>query len=715
VHDLLSDLNPQQREAVVHERGPLLVLAGAGSGKTRVLAYRVAYLIRARAVAPHRILAVTFTNKAAGEMRERIAHLIGEHLTEGIWIGTFHRICGRILRRWGERCGIPSRFVVFDEDDQRSCVREALRRLGIDERRLAPGAVLSAISAAKNEGLDHLTYAEQATTYFEQVISAVWQTYQKILAEHEALDFDDMLLDTLRLFETCPDVLAHYQEQFMHILVDEYQDTNPVQFRLLRHLASRHRNLCVVGDADQSIYAWRGADIRNILEFERDFPDARVIKLEQNYRSTKTILRAAEHLIQKNTHRYPKRLWTHNPAGELITVYAAWDEQEEAHFVVDRIRALREQGIPLRACAVLYRINAMSRQFEEAFLRAGIPYQIVGALRFYERREIKDLLSYLRLLVNPRDVLSLRRIINVPRRGIGEGTVAKVEAAAERLGIPPLDALSHPDVQATLSPQVRRAVEGFVSVIETLRRALEDRPLSELIALAIEETGYRAALEAEGTEEAVARLDNLRELVTVAQEFERLSGERSLVAFLEHVALLSDVDTYDEAADRVTLMTLHAAKGLEFSVVFLCGLEEGIFPHSRALDDPGQLEEERRLAYVGITRAREHLVLTYAQQRTLFGRSVYNVPSRFLSELPPETLREVRSARTAIGEWPEGPRSDVPDLRVGEVVRHRHFGIGQVIELEGEGREAVATVHFPGIGTKRLALGYAPLERITTT
>ncbi|MDR5708693.1 MAG: UvrD-helicase domain-containing protein [Armatimonadota bacterium] len=711
--DLLADLNPPQREAVLHEGGPLLILAGAGSGKTRVLAYRVAHLIRERGVPPDRILAVTFTNKAAGEMRDRIARLVGGRIAERVWIGTFHRICGRLLRRWGERIGLSPRFVIYDEEDQRTAIREALRRLNLDERRISPGAVLGLISAAKNEGTDLPDYERRATTYFEQVVAAVWREYQRILAEHDALDFDDMLVETLRLFATCPDVLAECQERFVHILVDEYQDTNPVQFRLLSALAARHRNLCAVGDVDQAIYGWRGADIRNILEFERDFPDARVILMEQNYRSTKIILEAAEHLIRHNPHRYPKRLWTDNPSGEPLIVYAAWDEHDEARFVVEEVRALQAQGYPLRACAILYRINAQSRQFEEALLRAGIPYQVVGALRFYERREVKDLLAYLRLLVNSRDVLSLRRIANVPRRGIGEGTLARIEAAADRLGIPPLQAMRHPEVLTALSPQLRRAMEGFVAVLEDLQEAMVRCTVSELIALAIERTGYRAALEAEGTEEAGARLENLRELVTVAQEFERASGEASVEAFLEHVALMTDVDTYDEIQDRVTLLTLHAAKGLEFPVVFLCGLEEGLFPHSRSLEDPRELEEERRLAYVGITRAKERVYLTYVQQRTLFGRTTASVPSRFLLELPRTCLRELRSSRSEGGDWPPLVNREVPEFRVGEWVRHRHFGLGQVVEIEGEGSRAVVTVRFPGIGTKRLALGYAPLQKAT--
>ncbi len=710
---LLRGLNPQQREAVLHRGGPALVLAGAGSGKTRVLAHRVAYLVRGLGVPPDRILAVTFTNKAAEEMRHRVAGLLGERVARLVWMGTFHRTCARILRAHGDRVGVPPRFVVYDEDDQRQVMREALRALGVDERRYPPGAVLAVVSAAKNDGVSLAAYELQATSPFERTVAACWREYQRRLQERSALDFDDLLVEALRLLEEVPEICGLYQERFQHVLVDEYQDTNPVQFRLLARLCERHRNLFVVGDVDQAIYGWRGADIRNILEFERDFPDARILPLEQNYRSTQTILRAAEHLIQQNPRRYPKRLWTENAPGSPVTVYEAGDEHDEARFVADRLRRLQEEGFRLGECAVLYRINAMSRQFEEAFLRAGIPYQVVGAVRFYERKEVKDLLSYLRVLQNPDDELSLLRALNVPRRGVGEATVEKLRAFAAQRGLRLWEVLEAVEEVPGVTAAARRSVRAFVDLVRDLQGRAQVVRAAELVEQVLEQSGLRASLEEEGTEEAQARLENVRELVTVAQEYEASTGDGSLQGFLEHLSLVTDADTYDDRADRVALMTLHAAKGLEFRAVFLCGLEEGIFPHVRSLDDPRQLEEERRLAYVGITRAKERLFLSYANLRTLFGRTVANVPSRFLEELPEDVLER---AQPAPKPWevgvPPAERRPVPQLCAGDVVRHRHFGTGRVLEVEGEGERAVATVHFHGVGTKRLALGYAPLERV---
>jgi DNA helicase-2/ATP-dependent DNA helicase PcrA len=709
----LRDLNPQQREAVLHRGGPALVLAGAGSGKTRVLAYRVAYLVRALGVPPDRILAVTFTNKAAEEMRQRVAGLLGERVARAVWMGTFHRTCARILRAHGERVGVPRRFTVYDEDDQRQLMREVLRDLGVDERRYPPAGVRAAVSAAKNDGVSLSAYEAQATSPFERTVAACWREYQRRLAERSALDFDDLLVETLRLLEDVPDVRELYQDRFQHVLVDEYQDTNPVQFRLLARLCERHRNLFVVGDVDQAIYGWRGADIRNILEFERDFPDARVLPLEQNYRSTQTILRAAEHLIQQNPRRYPKRLWTENAAGPPLRVYAASDEHDEARFVAEQLRRLQDEGFRLRDCAVLYRINAMSRQFEEAFLRAGIPYQVVGAVRFYERREVKDLLSYLRVLTNPDDELSLLRALGTPRRGIGEATVERLRAFAAQRGLRLWEALQRAEEVPGLAPPARRTLRGFADLLRDLQARAQVARAAELVEEVLERSGLRASLEEEGTEDAQARLENVRELVTVAQEYEASTGDASLEGFLEHLALVTDADTYDEKADRVALMTLHAAKGLEFRAVFLCGLEEGVFPHVRCLDDPRQLEEERRLAYVGITRAKERLLLTYAQLRTLFGRTTANVPSRFLDELPEDVLERVPPGPKPWEVAAPSPRgTEAVRLSAGDAVHHRHFGTGRVLEVEGEGEAAVATVHFPGVGTKRLALSYAPLRRV---
>jgi len=711
--EFLRQLNPQQREAVLHRGGPALVLAGAGSGKTRVLAYRLAYLVRVLGTPPDRILAVTFTNKAAEEMRQRVAGLVGERVARRVWMGTFHRTCARILRAHGDRIGLPKHFTVYDEDDQRQVMREALRNLGVDERRYPPAAVLGVVSTVKNDGVALSAYEARATSPFERVVACCWREYQRLMTQRSALDFDDLLLETLRLLEDVPEIRELYQDRFQHVLVDEYQDTNPVQFRILARLTERHRNLFVVGDVDQAIYGWRGADIRNILEFERDFPEARVLPLEQNYRSTQKILRAAEHLIQQNPRRYPKRLWTENPPGEPVVVYAAADEHDEARFVVERLRRLQEEGFQLRECAVLYRINAMSRQFEEAFLRAGIPYQVVGAVRFYERKEVKDLLSYLRVLVNPDDDLSLLRALATPRRGIGEITVQRLRTFAAERAWSLWEAVGRAEEIPGLPAAARRGLRAFVALVEDLRARAPAARAAELVEEVLERSGYRASLEEEGTEDAQARLENVRELVTVAQEYEASTGDSSLASFLEHLSLVTDVDTYDERADRVALMTLHAAKGLEFRAVFLCGLEEGIFPHVRSLDDPRQLEEERRLAYVGITRARERLYLSYGQLRSLFGRTTANVPSRFLDELPEDVLERAEPGpKPWEAQVPAGAPRAVPRLSPGDVVRHRHFGTGRVVEVEGEGEAAVATVNFQGVGTKRLALGYAPLERV---
>jgi len=711
VDDLLGTLNPQQQEAVTHRQGPALVLAGAGSGKTRVLAYRVAYLVRALQVSPDRILAVTFTNKAAEEMRQRVASLLGEPVARRVWMGTFHRACARILRAHGDRVGLPRHFTIYDEEDQRQVMREVLRELGVDERRYPPAALRSGVSAAKNDGVDLPAYEARATTPFERVVAACWRAYQRVLAQRGAVDFDDLLLETWRLLEQDPDLRAHYQERFRHVLVDEYQDTNPIQFRILARLCERHRNLFVVGDVDQAIYGWRGADVRNILEFERDFPDARVLPLEQNYRSTRTILRAAEHLIQHNPRRYPKHLWTQNAAGQPLVVYAASDEHAEARFVAEQVLRLQKEGVGLRDCAVLYRMNAMSRQFEEAFLSAGIPYQVVGSVRFYERKEVKDVVAYLQLLVNPQDDLSLLRALQAPRRGLGEASVQKLRAYAASAGTSLWEALQRAGEAPGLGAAARRAAADFVELIRALQARAAQGRAEELVEEVLERTGYRASLEEQGTEEAASRLENVRELVTVAQEYQAATGDASLAGFLEHLSLTADVDIYDRTAERVVLMTLHAAKGLEFRVVFLCGLEEGLLPHARSLDDPRQLEEERRLVYVGLTRAQERVFLTYAQMRSLAGRTTANVPSRFLEEIPEEVVERVQGPRP----WeapPSAPPRAIPTLSVGDLVHHRHFGTGRVLQVEGEGERAVATVHFQQVGTKRLALGYAPLERV---
>src|SRR5438034_1935216 len=704
--DLLQDLNPPQREAVTHPGGPLLILAGAGSGKTRVLAYRVAYLLRHQSIAPARILAVTFTNKAANEMRERVDRLVGTAVARAIWIGTFHHICSRILRRNGDRVGVGRNFLIFDEDDQRAVIRQCLKGLGLDERRFPPAVVLALIDRAKNEGVDHLAYAERANGWYEEVVARVFNAYQRTLREQNALDFDDLLLEVVRLFGEAADVKEEYQDRFQHVLVDEYQDTNRAQYLIIRTLAEKHRNICVVGDDDQSIYRWRGADVRNILEFEQDYLDATIVKLEQNYRSTKTILQAAGEVLQHNPHRHRKALWTANPAGEPIVLYEAFDGHDEARFVVDEIARLRD-GLRYRDFVVLYRTNAQSRLFEEQCLRAGIPYTIVGGVRFYERKEIRDIIAYLRLALVPADDASLTRIINVPRRGIGDVSFGRLEAYARGHGLSVLEAMARPEALEDLPKAAQRTAAELVDLVARLRDRASRVRTTDLIDAAVVETGYQAMLEAEGTDEAYSRLENLRELVTVAKEFEDVTGEESLNAFLQHLALVTDLDTWQEQVDRVTLMTLHSAKGLEFAVVFLAGLEEGLFPHARALEEAEGLEEERRLCYVGMTRAKQHLYLSHARTRTIFGSTMPGVPSRFLEEVPAELVTRPTPAPPAV-TWMEEER-DIPSFAVGDHVRHASFGEGRVLGVEGEGVRAVVTVQFAQ-GVKRLALGYAPLE-----
>jgi ATP-dependent DNA helicase UvrD/PcrA len=712
VGDLEALLNPAQLEAVRHGDGPLLILAGAGSGKTRVLTYRIADLIRTRGVAPSQILAVTFTNKAAGEMQGRLSGLLGPQISRALWIGTFHAIGSRILRRSGALLGIDPRFVVYDDDDQRALMREVIRALNVDERQFPPASVLAEVGRAKNAFVDHVAFAQRAETVREEVIGRLYAAYERRLGESRALDFDDLLVWPVRLFREHAAVLADYQARFQHILVDEYQDTNHIQYLLVNLLAGRHRNLCVVGDDDQAIYRWRGADVRNILEFERDYPEARVVALEQNYRSTRRILGVAAAVISHNPHRHTKTLWTENPEGEAVTLYEAFDGYDEARYVGDQIRAHSAAGGRAGDVAILYRTHAQSRQFEEMFLRMGIPYQIVGGLRFYERAEIKDMLAYLRAAYNTADDASLRRVLNVPRRGIGDTTVRRLEAWARAEGVLLWDAL-HRAGDAGVGAPARKAIEEFVGIVESLASLAAALPAREILERALEITGYRRLLEEEGTDDAQARLENLTELAAVAQEVEAMTGEASLEAFLQHLALQTDVDTYREREDRVTLMTLHSAKGLEFPVVALVGLEEGLFPHARAVEEEGSLEEERRLCYVGMTRAQSRLLLTYARQRTAYGAALPSLPSRFLAEIPPESL--VRAA--APHPWESRPADEVerpvPAVAVGDLVRHKTFGIGRVLEVDGEGARAIVTVRFDGVGTKRLALGYAPLELVS--
>ncbi len=626
----LDGLNPQQKEAASYMGGPVLVLAGAGSGKTRVLTHRFAHLV-SLGIDPSRILAITFTNKAAGEMKSRVRDLLGDVGRE-TWVCTFHSACVRILRRDYDRIGGQRNFTILDTDDQLTAVKACLKELNLSDRKYSPSSVLAAISRAKNNMLDPKGMAATAHGFFEERVTEVYRLYQKKLRNNNALDFDDLLLETLRLFRERRDVLDYYRTRFEHILVDEYQDTNRAQYELVRLLAGEKRNVFVVGDDDQGIYKFRGADIRNILEFEKDYSDARVVKLEQNYRSTQSILDAAWHVIRNNASRKEKRLWTKNGQGQRVIYYRAPDQRAEAMFVTGEIARLRRLfGLPWSSFAVLYRTHAQSRAFEEVFMASNVPYNLVGGLRFYERKEIKDIMAYLRLVANPRDTLALRRAANAPKRGLGESTLDKIIAYAEREGIPPLDAMGRAGDIEGLRGAGAKAAEAFHSLMAGF--AGYDG-LFRLVEAVMEKTGYLAALEAEGTIDSMTRVENLKELLNVAREFEIANPDDSLALFLESVSLMTDADAYEEGQDAVALMTLHTAKGLEFPVVFLAGMEEGLFPHSRSAGDPDELEEERRLCYVGMTRAKELLYLTGARDRMMYGEYAPSVESRFLKEIP---------------------------------------------------------------------------------
>lgn len=724
--DVLQSLNPQQRDAVTHGDGPLLVLAGAGSGKTKVLTHRIAHLI-SRGVGPANILAVTFTNKAAGEMKERVEALVG-FSAQKIWVSTFHSTCVRILRSDGDKNGIDSHFVIYDSSDQLALIKEILKELNINDKNFAPRAVLEAISKAKNELRTPQEYSSQATDFWEKTVERVYQRYQEKLTANKALDFDDLIMQTVLLFRQQPVVLSYYQERFRYLLVDEYQDTNKAQYELVKLLAAKYRNLCVVGDDNQSIYGWRGADIGNILAFERDYPEAKVIKLEQNYRSTQTILDAANNLIQYNIARTNKNLWTQKGQGELIKVFKAMDERDEAKFIIDEIAKLQDKGYKNSDVAILYRTNAQSRPFEEAFLYAGIPYTVVGSLRFYDRKEIKDLIAYLRVVYNPADNVSLNRIINVPKRGIGDGTMAKIQALAAQEGKSIFDtlvAISQGELE--FDGRAKKNLADFVKLIQGIRQGQEEgAPLTPLVEEILELSGYRAELQLEKDEHAKGRLENISEFLSATQQYDREMPGEGVGLFLEQLALLSDIDTYDEETDVVTLMTLHSAKGLEFPVVFLAGLEEGIFPHSRSIWEVDQLEEERRLCYVGLTRARERLYLTSAGRRTIFGVTDNRLPSRFLEEVPKELKEEVSSARslqnaTTGHTLTDSVRMGAPRMEQtantggsayapGQKVAHNKFGTGTVVKVDGEGPDAVVVVAFPGEGVKKLLAGFAPLK-----
>ncbi len=718
---ILEGLNPQQREAVQCTEGPLLVLAGAGSGKTRVLTHRIAWLIGVCGIPSEAILAVTFTNKAAQEMRERVRKLLGPEL-EGLWVCTFHSACVRILRREAGHLGLSRGFAIYDESDSLAVVREALRRCGLDPKVHEPRRLRWRIDQWKNEGWLPARAAEHARDLESEQAVEVYAAYQRLLAEANALDFGDLLLHAVELFERFPEVLAHYRRRWQYVLVDEYQDTNRVQYRLVNQLVGEHKNVCVVGDPDQSVYGWRGADIRNILDFETDFENTRVVRLEHNYRSTKPILEGASGVIAHNLERKEKRLLTDREGGAPIQVYEAEDERDEAQFVVrSLLEAVRGEGRAFGHFAVFYRTNAQSRPIEEELLKYDVPYVVVGGVRFYERAEVKDVLAYLRLAVNPADAMALRRCVNAPPRGVGPATLERAAAFGEPRGLSLLEALRRAEQDGALG-RVGPRVRAFIELLDGLLPELRAAPPSEAIAQALERTGYLAALQREHTPEAEARLENLRELVSGAQDFEAanagLADDRSpLELFLDQVSLVSDLDQAELRTDRVSLMTAHTAKGLEFPAVFLVGMEEGIFPHVASSRDEAGIEEERRLCYVGMTRAMERLMLTCARERRRFGSRSFGAPSRFLREIPPEVVTgrvaeaerrssEGRSLDYSYGEAEPEAGVATPGMRV----RHPVFGAGRILEVSGRGIGQKLRIRFDRAGVKTIVVRFANLE-----
>jgi DNA helicase-2/ATP-dependent DNA helicase PcrA len=706
----LADLNPAQREAVLETEGPLLVIAGAGSGKTRVLTHRVAHLIGACGVKPNEILAITFTNKAANEMRERLEDLLGP-TARRLWILTFHAACGRILRREAPRLGYRTNFTIYDQADQIRLTKACLEELERDPKRFVPRGIHSQISAAKNNLVGPEEYKSRVASFYDQTVADVYELYQRRLFTSNAVDFDDLLYLTVDVLERFPEALERWRKAFRYVLVDEYQDTNHAQYRLLQLLAGEHRNLFAVGDPDQSIYAFRGADIRNILEFERDFPGTRTIPLEQNYRSTNTILRAANEVIANNRERKPKNLFSELGEGEPVRVYEVEDEHAEARFVAAEIAGLGEEGFNGSEIAVFYRTNAQSRVLEDILVRQGIAYQVVGGPRFYERAEVKDLIAYLQVIDNPYDAVSLQRITNRPRRGIGDSSVARLQTYADAHGISLWEALEHGE-EAGVGAAPLKAVNAFRTLLQSLMAGALELDVPDLIERVLEGSGYLTSLEAERTIESQGRIENLQELVGVAREYQETASEPNLSSFLQEISLYSDQDAMRGEGSLVTLMTLHNAKGLEFRAVFMIGMEEGIFPHSRSLEE-NTLEEERRLAYVGMTRAEERLALTHASARSLWGSRSYNLPSRFLDELPDEGVERERlrpASWSSYGAQGVAPREDVPSLSTGDSVRHGTLGEGVVTQIEAGG---VVTVRFADGSERRLMLDYAPLERIT--
>jgi DNA helicase-2/ATP-dependent DNA helicase PcrA len=711
----LADLNPAQREAVLTTEGPLLVIAGAGSGKTRVLTYRVAHLLVTCGVKPNEILAITFTNKAAGEMKERVERALGP-IARAIWIMTFHSACGRMLRSEAERLGYRSNFTIYDQADQVRLVKACLEELERDPKRFVPRGIHSQISNAKNQLIGPDEYASRVASFYDQTVADVYNLYQRRLFASNAVDFDDMLMLTVDVLQRFPEAREKWAKAFRYVLVDEYQDTNHAQYVLLQLLADVSKNIMAVGDPDQSVYGFRGADIRNILDFEKDFPNTKVIPLEQNYRSTNAILQAANQVISHNRERKEKNLWSELGEGEPVRIVETEDEHSEARFVAAEIAARIEEGYSAREIAVVYRTNAQSRVLEDVLVRQGVAYQVIGGPRFYERAEIKDAIAYLQVIDNPFDAVSLMRIANRPRRGIGDTSIARLVTFADGLGISLWEALGHHE-EAGVGAASGKAVKQFKSVMETLMATASDADVATIVEAVLDRSGYLEALEAERTIEASGRIENLEELVGVAREYDAAAEEPSLSGFLQEISLYSDQDALrnEEEGGQVTLMTLHNAKGLEFRAVFMIGVEEGIFPHSRSIEE-NSLEEERRLCYVGMTRAQERLVLTHAMRRNLFGRSEANLPSRFLDELPQSGVERERLRPTSWSDYGRPsvqrefkPREDVPELSTGDTVRHASLGTGIVTQIEAGG---VVTVRFEDGSERRLMLEYAPLERL---
>ena len=740
--DCTYGLNPQQAEAVINTEGPMLIMAGAGSGKTKVLTCRVANLLQ-KGVRPYRILAITFTNKAAAEMRERVNNMSGP-AAKDVWLFTFHAFCARFLRMEIDKLpGYGGNFAIYDTADSQNLIKQILKEMNLDDKRFQPSGILSRISNAKNALQDAAAFARQAGDFYEQKVADIYSRYEQKLQLNNALDFDDLLMLSIKLLQENKEVREKYQDRFDYLLVDEYQDTNHAQYLLTKFLAAKHRNICVVGDADQSIYGWRGADIQNILYFEKDYPDAKVIKLEQNYRSTQIILDAANAVIENNTGRKPKNLWTENKSGADIIYFQAVDERDEARFVIEQLQNLqRTENKKLGDMAILYRTNTQSRIFEEMLIKSGISYNMVGGLKFYERKEIKDIIAYLRVIFNPADSLSLLRIINVPKRGIGDASLAKIQAYAAANNVSLFEAVSNAAAIDGLSSRFVSKLDDLAGIIFELMNLASEAPVEDLIDRVLRDTGYLEELENERTPQAQSRIDNLHELISVAQEFAASEEENNLENFLAHVALVSDIDDTELGEDAITLMTLHSSKGLEFPVVFLVGMEEGLFPHARTLMDETEIEEERRLCYVGITRAKEKLFLSSTKMRTIYGNTVTYPPSRFLQEIPARLVKTIKrqerfsalenfkqvsekySARPQKPASTFNPHSFMPQkpaaaaggtgtrFNTGDRVSHSKWGEGMVVSVKDSPDGQEVKVAFAGAGVRSLLTKYAVLKKL---